>query len=223
MWKILLETFDIVCATVWVIVLIINRMFFWTCIVLGRCLFVFWFLLSLVWPFSKISKDVNIFFRGVYKFLQPLFRLISRYYKKLLGQISESRVLKRPAFIVTLILVVLLIYPPTYWGKWSLVEKGIASYYGSRFFFRQTASTERYYPWRVSAASLTLPLGTIAKVVNRNNGLTVYVEINDRGPHIKGRILDLSFMAALRLGMLRHGLVPVDIYIKENNGTFLKK
>ncbi|MEI6057097.1 MAG: septal ring lytic transglycosylase RlpA family protein, partial [Lentisphaerota bacterium] len=105
-------------------------------------------------------------------------------------------------------------YPPSHWGYWKLKEQGIASYYGYGFYFRQTASGQRYWPWRCSAASLTLPLGTIAKVVNKNNGQSVYVEINDRGPYVNGRILDLSFVAALKLGMTHHGIVPVDIYTK---------
>lgn len=215
MWKILFESFDIVCTITWVIFLLINKIFFWLCIIFGRCLYILWFLLSLIGPFSRIIGISNIVFRNMYRTLKPFFRIISKYYKKLLGKVTESRVLKRPAFLIIIILVVFLIYLPGYRGKWNLTEQGMASYYGSGFFFNKTASTERYYPWCVSAASLTLPLGTIAKVVNRNSGLTVYVKINDRGPYVKGRILDLSFMAALRLGMIRHGLIPVDIYVKE--------
>ncbi len=88
-------------------------------------------------------------------------------------------------------------------------EKGLASWYGRDFHGRKTASGERYNMNAVSAAHRTLPLGTIARVTHLKNRKAVIVKINDRGPFIEGRIVDLSYGAARRLGMVREGVAPV--------------
>ncbi len=89
--------------------------------------------------------------------------------------------------------------------------EGKASYYGSRHHGRRTASGERFDQHALTAAHRTLPFGTRVKVTNLNNDRTVVVRINDRGPHIRGRIIDLSREAAERLGMLRAGVAPVRV------------
>ncbi|MNF73155.1 RlpA-like protein precursor [compost metagenome] len=89
--------------------------------------------------------------------------------------------------------------------------EGKASYYGSRHHGRRTASGERFDQHALTAAHRTLPFGTRVKVTNLNNDRTVVVRINDRGPHIRGRIIDLSREAADRLGMLRAGVAPVRV------------
>jgi rare lipoprotein A len=89
--------------------------------------------------------------------------------------------------------------------------EGKASYYGSRHHGRRTASGERFDQHALTAAHRTLPFGTKVKVTNLNNDRTVVVRINDRGPHIRGRIIDLSREAAERLGMLRAGVAPVRV------------
>ena len=86
-----------------------------------------------------------------------------------------------------------------------------ASYYGHEFAWRLTASGERYNPDKMSAAHRTLPLGTKLRVTNLHNGRTVLVTINDRGPYVKPRELDLSLGAARKLGMLRRGVARVRI------------
>lgn len=89
------------------------------------------------------------------------------------------------------------------------VQKGKASWYGPGFRGRKTASGERFNPHHLTAAHRRLPLGTKAKVTNLDNGRTVEVEINDRGPYVRGRIIDLSKAAAERLGMKQAGTTLV--------------
>ena len=86
-----------------------------------------------------------------------------------------------------------------------------ASYYGHEFAWRLTASGERYNPDKLSAAHRTLPLGTRLKVTNLHNGRSVMVTVNDRGPYVKPRELDLSLGAARKLGMIRRGVARVRI------------
>lgn len=89
-------------------------------------------------------------------------------------------------------------------------ENGIASWYGGQFHGAQTASGEVYNMYAMTAAHPTLPIPSYARVRNPSNGREVIVRINDRGPFVKGRIIDLSFAAATRLGTVR-GVAPVEI------------
>jgi rare lipoprotein A len=92
-------------------------------------------------------------------------------------------------------------------------QRGIASWYGAEQG-RQTASGERFDPGQLTAAHRHLPFGTIVRVTNRLNGLSVEVRINDRGPWGDGdRIIDLSSAAADVLQMKRAGTVPVEIEV----------
>ena len=91
------------------------------------------------------------------------------------------------------------------------VQIGLASWYGRRWQGRPTASGERYDRHQPTAAHRTVPLGTQAVVTNLANGHTVRVRINDRGPHKRHRILDLSYEAARRLDMVRTGAARVKV------------
>ena len=91
------------------------------------------------------------------------------------------------------------------------VESGQASYYGQELAGSPTASGERFDPAKLTAAHPTLPLGTKLRVTNLRNGTSVVVRVNDRGPFAKRRIVDLSYAAARRLGMIRTGTAPVRI------------
>lgn len=93
------------------------------------------------------------------------------------------------------------------------VEYGKASYYGTKFHGRQTASGEIYNQFALTAAHKTLPLGTVVKVTNAQNNKSVIVKINDRGPYIKGRVIDLSTKAAEILGYRHKGTAYVKIEI----------
>lgn len=94
-------------------------------------------------------------------------------------------------------------------------EAGEASWYGPRFHGEATASGELFDMHGLTAAHRTLPLGSYVQVRNLDNGRTVVVKINDRGPYAKGRSIDLSYAAARRLGMVRDGEAPVEITLLE--------
>lgn len=88
---------------------------------------------------------------------------------------------------------------------------GVASYYGSRFHGRQTANGERFNMRAMTAAHKTLPFGTMVRVTNASNGRSVTVRINDRGPFIPGRTIDLSRGAAEQIGMISRGHATVEL------------
>ncbi|RAM49765.1 MAG: septal ring lytic transglycosylase RlpA family protein [Hapalosiphonaceae cyanobacterium JJU2] len=91
--------------------------------------------------------------------------------------------------------------------------KGVASYYGYDFSGNKTATGERFNPHGMTAAHRSLPFGTRVRVTNTRNGRSVVVRINDRGPYIRGRVIDLSLGAARILGMMSSGIAPVRIEI----------
>ena len=93
------------------------------------------------------------------------------------------------------------------------VQVGYASYYGREFSGRRTASGEKYDPKKLTAAHPTLPFNTYVKVTNMENGKSVIVRINDRGPFKKGRIIDLSEKAAELLDMKIKGVVLVKLEV----------
>jgi rare lipoprotein A len=93
------------------------------------------------------------------------------------------------------------------------VYRGEASWYGPGFYGNRTANGEVYRPGSMTAAHPNLPFGTRVKVTNLNNGRSEIVRINDRGPYVGGRIIDLSETAANSLGMLNSGVAPVKIQI----------
>ena len=90
-------------------------------------------------------------------------------------------------------------------------ETGIASYYGKKFHGRRTSSLEVYDMYAFSAAHKSLPLPSYARVTNLANGKSVVVRVNDRGPFHEGRIIDLSYAAAVKLGVDRAGTAKVEV------------
>lgn len=91
--------------------------------------------------------------------------------------------------------------------------KGIASWYGPMFHGKKTSSGEIYDMHSLTAAHKTLPLHTLVKVTNLENQRDIIVRINDRGPFIDDRMIDLSLGAATKLGMVRTGLAPVRVTV----------
>ncbi len=89
--------------------------------------------------------------------------------------------------------------------------KGIASWYGTKFHKQRTSSGEPYNMYTMTAAHKTLPLPTYVKVKNLNNGREAIVKVNDRGPFHQNRVIDLSYAAALKLGVFPRGTAPVEI------------
>jgi rare lipoprotein A len=94
-------------------------------------------------------------------------------------------------------------------------QTGIASWYGPGFHGRATSSGEIYDQYALTAAHPSLPLGTRARVTNLENGRSIEVRVNDRGPFAKGRAIDLSHGAARAIGMLGPGTAPVRIEVVE--------
>jgi rare lipoprotein A len=92
-------------------------------------------------------------------------------------------------------------------------ETGIASWYGPGFDGNLTANGEVYDMNGISAAHKTLPFGTLVRVIDRETGRSIVVRINDRGPFVEGRIIDLSKGAAEKLGMVERGIIQVGLRI----------
>lgn len=94
-----------------------------------------------------------------------------------------------------------------------VVERGVASWYGPGFHGRLTANGERYDMHGMTAAHRTLPFGTLLEVRNLDNGRVCHLRVNDRGPFIRGRILDVSYAAAQELEMVGPGTARVEIAV----------
>jgi rare lipoprotein A len=92
-------------------------------------------------------------------------------------------------------------------------QQGKASYYAAKFDGRETASGEIFTNDALTAAHLSIPFNSLVKVTNVRNGKSVVVRINDRGPHIKARILDMSKAAAKEIDMIQSGIATVDIEV----------
>lgn len=95
----------------------------------------------------------------------------------------------------------------------TFIQTGVASWYGKTRRWRRTASGQRLHDNELTAAHRTLPMGTIARVTNLYNGETVKVRINDRGPFVRGRVIDLSPDAATKLDMKQAGVAPVRVEV----------
>jgi len=101
-------------------------------------------------------------------------------------------------------------YVPDLSGR-PYLARGIASWYGRRFHGMRTSSGERYDMYAMTAAHPTLPIPSYARVTNQRNGRSVIVRINDRGPFLRSRIIDLSYAAAAKLGYINRGSTPVEV------------
>ncbi len=107
-------------------------------------------------------------------------------------------------------------------GAGQIAEAATAAQTGKASYYRhgkRTANGERFDPHGFTAAHRTLPFGTRVLVTNLKNGMSVIVRINDRGPHVKGRIIDLSLGAAKVVGLTAHGITQVKIVPLEQAGV----
>ncbi|MCP9454949.1 MAG: septal ring lytic transglycosylase RlpA family protein [Nitrospira sp.] len=102
-------------------------------------------------------------------------------------------------------------HPPGY--PIGFIQRGIASWYGPGFHGNKTANGEQYDMYQLTAAHRTLPLGSIAVVRSLTSGRQVTVRINDRGPFVKGRVLDLSLAGARAIGMLGKGTDEIELRV----------
>lgn len=98
-------------------------------------------------------------------------------------------------------------------------ERGKASYYAKSWSGRKTANGEQLHHDSLTCAHKTYPFGTLLKVTNPANGLSVIVKVTDRGPYVKGRVVDLSVRAAKELGILSQGIAPV--IVEKYNETII--
>mgnify|MGYP006273971121 CR=1 FL=1 len=113
---------------------------------------------------------------------------------------------------VRLAALLVVLCAATAWGA-EFEREGLASWYGEKFHGRLTANGERFDANELTAAHKTLPFGTVLKVTNLDNGRTVTVRVNDRGPFVDNRILDLSRAAAERIGMTGTGVARVRLRV----------
>lgn len=98
-------------------------------------------------------------------------------------------------------------------------QQGIASWYGQKFNGRKTSSGEIYSICDFTAAHKTLPLPSYVRVTNKRNGKSVVVRVNDRGPFHEGRIIDLSYVAAIRIGLDKTGTAPVEVELLKSRDS----
>ncbi|MFD2784308.1 septal ring lytic transglycosylase RlpA family protein [Hymenobacter rubripertinctus] len=98
-------------------------------------------------------------------------------------------------------------------GSGAFTQTGKASYYADKFNGRETASGTIYRPGKLTAAHNTLPFGTQVRVTNPRNHRSVKVVVTDRGPHAKGRIIDLSKKAARKIDIIDAGVAPVELKV----------
>jgi rare lipoprotein A len=116
---------------------------------------------------------------------------------------------KIATILLTIALMTLIITRST--GQ--ITEMGLASYYDDKFEGRITASGQTFSQAKLTAAHRTFPFGTIIKVINLENNLSVEVTINDRGPFVNERVIDLSKAAAKKIGLIANGVVRVKIEV----------
>jgi rare lipoprotein A len=122
------------------------------------------------------------------------------------GPLAMGNIVPRPRYRAT-------IEPNTSAQPTGQAQRGMASWYGPGFHGRRSASGERFNQNALTAAHRTLPFGTQVRVTNLNSGTSVVVRINDRGPFIHGRVIDLSRAAAGAIGMLGSGVAPVQLEV----------
>ncbi len=126
-------------------------------------------------------------------------------------------ILRRPAMLALPLLCLLLLTSCTLFRQGPRAwedpsgEKGLASWYGHPYHGRRTSSGEVYNMYQLTAAHREIPLGSWVEVINLTNGRSLTVRINDRGPFVDGRIIDLSYASAQLLGVVGPGVVPVRV------------
>ncbi len=123
--------------------------------------------------------------------------------------------MKRIMIVITALLILCISPYSDCSDKKKDVQTGIAGFYSNKLHGRRTASGEPYDKNRLTAAHLSYPFGTMVRVTRLDNGKSVTVRINDRGPHRKGWVIDLSASAARKIDLLRTGKAKVRIEVTE--------
>jgi len=130
---------------------------------------------------------------------------------KTLKKTRERVNIKMKKLMITMTAFFVLLF--TVNEKTEAAQHGIASYYANFFNGRRTANGEIFSNNKVTAAHKTLPLGTKVKVTNKTNGKSIVVRINDRGPYVRGRVIDLSRKAFTKIGNVNKGLLDVKVEV----------
>jgi rare lipoprotein A len=112
-----------------------------------------------------------------------------------------------------LIFTLFLAFSAAACAKPNNVQVGNGSWYGKKFHGRTTANGEKYNMYALTAAHKTLPFNTMVEVTNLSNNRKLIVRINDRGPYAKGRIIDLSYLAAKKLGYVNKGVAKLKVRV----------
>ena len=178
------------------------------------------------------------FCHGVWNKLSPIFRFFEMaiallfiypvsWFVSIKKWLDSSAKARRIALLIVIVLYIIIWRPflmPWNWGYSQFYQQGTASWYGPGDYFKTTATGSTLLPGPfLTAAHKTLPFGTKVRVRNRNNGNETVVTINDDGPNVKGRIIDLSWFAAWRIGMVDAGIAPVEIYVLPDADLSRKK
>ena len=210
-----MKTIDHLLLLLWKIIIILAEVIIFC---LGIILNIFKSFFALLARFSVFANLADYSVIRYWREVEWPFALGERIYhwwKSLSEKMHDSTGFRRGAFLTMLLLAILFYYPPSHWGPWKYYQSGVASYYSTGFWFKKTASGERFIPLFYTAAHKKLPLGITVKVKNLENGKVVYVKINDRGPFVKGRIIDLSSAAAKELGIFEPGTAKVAVYTRK--------
>jgi rare lipoprotein A len=120
-------------------------------------------------------------------------------------------------------LLAALLIPLALFSQVGYVQEGNASFYGDEFEGRLTASGERYSHLKATCAHVSIPFGSLVKITNLENNKSAIARVNDRGPFVPDRIIDVSKSVAERLGMINKGVVKVRIEVVDNQGNSLNQ
>jgi len=116
------------------------------------------------------------------------------------------------------IFILLAVFPYCIAAQVGFVQEGIASYYDDKFEGRVTASGERYSHLKATCAHVSIPFGSLVRITNLDNNQSAIARVNDRGPFVPDRIIDVSKSVAQRLGMIEKGIANVKIEVIDNQG-----
>lgn len=168
---------------------------------------------------SRACREIGGFFRGAGRGFRIVFYPFVAAANRIAASADRSQTVRRlvVCLLVSGLVVLYWLFTPGWpYGAWHACENGKASWYGGEFYFRRTASGEWFLPGPFyTAAHKTLPLGTRVLVVNSENRKRVVVRINDRGPFVEGRIIDLTYAAAKRIDAYQPGTADVTIYTRK--------
>jgi rare lipoprotein A len=162
--------------------------------------------------YHSFFKDTSIKW-GLQEFPKDIFNNISALRRK-----CDLSRLKKNILLLIVLIIPIHLFRCSYPGMVTepvpvRVQYGKASYYGDEFHGRKTSNGEIYRREKLTAAHRTLPFGTLCRVTNRDNGKSVVVRINDRGPFKLDRIIDLSYKAAEMIGGIGPGIIHVKVEI----------